>query len=70
MCEVNSDVFKVMSPKGFPGMSPSSALSRALRDQGVKMLVRKDRKSEHGPISSAASVSSTRKNSERSEESD
>ncbi|ORY02910.1 hypothetical protein K493DRAFT_207633 [Basidiobolus meristosporus CBS 931.73] len=43
LCSVVSDVFTVYSPKLFPGMSESTALSRVFSDQGVRIRIRKDR---------------------------
>ncbi|ORY02696.1 hypothetical protein K493DRAFT_194001, partial [Basidiobolus meristosporus CBS 931.73] len=42
ICSVVSDVFTVYSPKLFPGMSESTALSRIFSDQGVRIRIRKD----------------------------
>ncbi|TPX34171.1 hypothetical protein SmJEL517_g03151 [Synchytrium microbalum] len=44
-----SEVFKVYSPKAFPGMSESSKLSRAFAQQGYRIPIRKERlRSENG----------------------
>lgn len=41
LCEVLSDVFTVYTAKDFPGMRPSSALTRALKLQGCNIQVKK-----------------------------
>jgi hypothetical protein len=41
LTEVLSDVFTVYTAKDFPGMRPSSALTRALKLQGCNIQVKK-----------------------------
>ena len=41
LTEVMSDVFTVYTAKDFPGMRPSSALTRALKLQGCNIQVKK-----------------------------
>ncbi|CAO3639341.1 unnamed protein product [Mucor hiemalis] len=45
VCSVFSDPFQVYSPKSFPGMSESTALTRTFSDQGVRIRIRKEAKS-------------------------
>lgn len=44
VCSVFSDPFQVYSPKSFPGMSESTALTRTFSDQGVRIRIRKEAK--------------------------
>lgn len=39
-----SDIFTVYSPKNYPGSLPSTALSRLISDQGIRLRLRKELK--------------------------
>ncbi|CAO3591094.1 unnamed protein product [Absidia cylindrospora] len=41
-CSVLSDAFQVYSPKSFPGMSESTFLTRSFSEQGVRIRIRKE----------------------------
>ncbi|TID14757.1 velvet factor-domain-containing protein [Venturia nashicola] len=57
LTEVLSDVFTVYTAKDFPGMRPSSALTRALKLQGCNIQVKKGNEKALARKRSAASVS-------------
>ncbi|CAO3586872.1 unnamed protein product [Absidia cylindrospora] len=50
-CSVLSDVFQVYSPKSFPGMSESTLLTRSFSEQGVRIRIRKETRSNSSPPS-------------------
>ncbi|KAI8343393.1 velvet factor-domain-containing protein [Chlamydoabsidia padenii] len=50
-CSVLSDVFQVHSPKSFPGMSESTFLTRSFSEQGVRIRIRKETRSNQSPPS-------------------
>ena len=52
LTEVLSDVFTVYTAKDFPGMRPSSALTRALKLQGCNIQVKKGNEKALARISS------------------
>jgi hypothetical protein len=57
LTEVLSDVFTVYTAKDFPGMRPSSALTRALKLQGCNIQVKKGNEKALARKRSAASIS-------------
>ncbi|KAF2830510.1 hypothetical protein CC86DRAFT_267387, partial [Ophiobolus disseminans] len=47
--QVDSDIFKVVSPKDFQGLKESTYISKSFADQGVRLRLRKEaRASAHG----------------------
>lgn len=49
MAECMSNVFKIYSPKDFPGMQKSSPLTRVLASQGIKIPVRNEIRKKRKP---------------------
>ncbi|ORY99562.1 velvet factor-domain-containing protein [Absidia repens] len=50
-CSILSEVFQVYSPKSFPGMSESTFLTRSFSEQGVRIRIRKETRSNLSPPS-------------------
>ncbi|KAI8086073.1 velvet factor-domain-containing protein [Halteromyces radiatus] len=48
-CSELSDVFQVYSPKSFPGMSESTFLTRLFSEQGVRIRIRKETRTNVSP---------------------